>query len=237
MSQQNIKENLLNWNKFDRYSKWMFHMYEKHIGEKILDIGGGIGTAISYYITEDRQILTTELFNDKVEIMNEKFKKYENFQAICLDIVKDDFSCYEKFDTIILVNVLEHIENDTLLLKKLKNLLSDNGKIIICVPALNCLYCYMDKNVGHYRRYNKKELHNKATEAGLNVVENKYMNILGIIPYYLKGKLSKNKKGSFSTKTSQNEAKLYSLATAILEPLEKVIKPNIGLSEFIVLSK
>ena len=72
MSQQNIKENLLNWDKFDRYSKWMFHMYEKHIGKNILDIGGGIGTAISYYITEDKQILTTELFSDKVEIMNER---------------------------------------------------------------------------------------------------------------------------------------------------------------------
>jgi hypothetical protein len=95
----------------------------------------------------------------------------------------------------------------------------------------------MDKNVGHYRRYNKKELYNKAIASRLKVVEDKYMNILGIIPYYLKGKLSKNKKGSFSTKTSQNEAKLYSLATSILEPFERVIKPRIGLSEFIILSK
>lgn len=55
--QQNIKDKLFQWNKFNRYSLWMYHMHENRIGKKILDIGGGIGTAISFYINEERQIL------------------------------------------------------------------------------------------------------------------------------------------------------------------------------------
>lgn len=237
MVQQNIKDNLIQWNKFDRYSLWMYHMYEKYIGKKILDIGGGIGTAISFYITDNKQILSTELFDDNVEIMNKRFKSFKDFKAINSDIVKDDFSSYGKFDTIIMINVLEHIEDDVIVLQKLKQLLTDNGKIIICVPAINSLYCYMDKNVGHYRRYEKKELKQKAQKIGLNVLEDKYMNFFGIFPYYIKGKFGKNKKGSFSTNTSKNEARFYSFATIILEPLEKIIKPHIGLSEFIILTK
>lgn len=237
MVQQNLKNNLMEWNKFSRYSAWMYHMYQKHVGQKILDIGGGIGTAISFYITTDKQVLSTELFDDNVRIMNERFSDFKNFKAIRSDIVKDDFAEYGKFDTIIMINVLEHIEDDVFVLQKLKDLLTDNGKIIICVPALEFLYCNMDKNVGHYRRYKKGELKQKAQKVGLNILEDKYMNFLGIIPYWLKGKLSKNQKGSFSTKTSKNEAKLYSLATVILEPLEKLFKPRIGLSEFIILQK
>lgn len=237
MVQHNITHNLMQWSKFDRYAAWMYHMYEKYVGKKILDIGGGIGTAISFYINNDRTVLSTELFDDNVKIMNEKFKSYKNFKAIKSDIVCDNLNQYGKFDTIIMINVLEHIEDDINILQKLKNLLTEDGKIIICVPAMKFLYCYMDKNVGHYRRYAKKELQKKATEVGLNIVEDKYMNFFGIIPYYIKGKFGKNKKGSFSTNTSTNEAKLYSFCTIFLEPIEKIIKPSVGISEFIVLSK
>ena len=227
----------MQWNKFDRYSAWIYNMYKNHIGNKILDIGGGVGTAISFYINEERNILSTELFDDNIKIMNERFADFKNFKAINANIVHEDLNQYGKFDTIIMINVLEHIKEDTFILQKLRNVLTDSGKIIICVPAIASLYCYMDKNVGHYRRYTKGELQEKAKLAGLNIIEDKYMNLFGIIPYYIKGKLHKNKQGSFSTNTSTKEAKLYSLATNILEPLEKLIKPRIGISEFIILSK
>lgn len=95
----------------------------------------------------------------------------------------------------------------------------------------------MDKNVGHYRRYGKGELRIKAEKAGLRLIENKYMNFMGIIPYYLKGKLKKDTEGSFSTSIEEGESKLYSIATSILEPIERVIKPPVGISEFIILSR
>lgn len=239
MDQKNITENLNSWNKLDRYSRWIYNMYAKYIGKKVLDIGGGVGTAISFYIDKVDSLLATELFEDDVDIMNNRFKKYNNFKAIKADFTKTDLAMYGTFDTIILINVLEHIKNDVESLKIIKELLTDNGNIVICVPALKKLYCYMDKNVGHYRRYQKGELQKKAEEVGLCVVDNKYMNFFGIIPYYLKGKIckNKNKDKSFSTSMSNSESKLYSIASMFLEPLEKIIKPPIGISEFIILKK
>lgn len=237
MIQNNITTNLNSWNKLNRYSEWIFHMYEKHIGKKVLDIGGGIGTAISFYVSRADYVIATELFENEVDIMNEKFRKYPYFKAIKADIMQDDFSDMAPFDTIICINVLEHIKDDEKALSIMKSLLSDNGKIIICVPAVKKLYCYMDKNVGHFRRYAKGELRKKASRAGLRAVENKYMNFFGIIPYGLKGKFGRDTGGSFSTSIDEGESKLYSLASAVLEPLEKIVKPPVGISEFIILTK
>ncbi len=237
MVQNNITENLNSWNKLERYSRWIYHMYAKHIGKNVLDVGGGIGTAISFYIQNVERVISTELFDNQVDIMNKRFSKIPYFKAIKADITKDDFSEYAPFDTIILVNVLEHIEDDIQLLINIKGLLTDNGKIIICVPATNRLYCYMDKNVGHYRRYNKGELRIKAEKAGLDVIENKYMNFMGILPYWIKGKLKRGGSGSFSTNMNEGESKLYSIATLLLEPIERVVNPPVGISEFIIMSK
>ena len=237
MAQNNITENLNAWNKLDRYSKWIYHMYEKYIGKEVLDIGGGVGTAISFYIDKAERVVATELFENQVNIMNKRFENYQYFKAIQADIMKDDFSAYDKFDTIILINGLEHIEDDRKALANMKKLLKDSGTIIICVPAMPGLYCYMDKNVGHYRRYTKGELRVKAKRAELQVIEDKYMNFMGILPYWIKGKLKKDNGGSFSTSIDEGESKLYSIATSILEPIERVIKPPIGISEFIILTK
>ena len=234
MAQNNITENLNAWNKLDRYSKWI---YQKYIGKEVLDIGGGVGTAISFYIDKAERVVATELFENQVNIMNKRFENYQYFKAIQADIMKDDFSAYDKFDTIILINVLEHIEDDRKALANMKKLLKDSGTIIICVPAMPGLYCYMDKNVGHYRRYTKGELRVKAKRAELQVIEDKYMNFMGILPYWIKGKLKKDNGGSFSTSIDEGESKLYSIATSILEPIERVIKPPIGISEFIILTK
>lgn len=239
MAQKNITANLDSWNKWDkggRYSQWIYHTYEKYIGKNVLDVGGGIGTAISFYIERSEKIIATELFDNQIDIMNKRFSKYSYFKAIKLDIMKDELSGIGTFDTIVCINVLEHIEDDVKALENMKKLLTCNGKIIICVPAVRGLYCYMDKNVGHYRRYKKSELCKKAGKVGLKVIEDKYMNFMGIFPYWMKGKFGKNTGGSFSTSIDQNESKLYSIASRILEPLEKIIKPPVGISEIIILS-
>ncbi|MCI8599794.1 MAG: class I SAM-dependent methyltransferase [Lachnospiraceae bacterium] len=240
MAQENITTNLDSWNRWDKegkYSKWIYHMYEKYVGKNILDVGGGIGTAISFYIKNVDRVIATELFDNQIDIMNKRFQKYPYFKALKLDIMKDDLSELAPFDTIVCINVLEHIEDDTKALVNMKRLLTEKGKIVVCVPAIKRLYCYMDKNVGHYRRYEKGELRKKAEKVKLRVLEDKYMNLMGVMPYWMKGKFGKDKGGSFSTSIDQSESKLYYIASLILEPLERFIKVPIGISEIIILSK
>lgn len=75
----------------------------------------------------------------------------------------------EKFDLVMALDVLEHLDEDVLALKKIYDLLADNGGAIITVPQHPFLWSPADEYAHHVRRYTAKELLSKATEAGFKV--------------------------------------------------------------------
>lgn len=85
----------------------------------------------------------------------------------------------KKFDLIYSSNVLEHIENDSETIEELYNSLKSGGHIKVLVPAQMELYSEMDRAVGHYRRYRKKELIDKFEKVGFHVEYCKYFDFLG----------------------------------------------------------
>lgn len=242
MKQNNLLDNLNQWDKISRYSQWMFNSYKKYIGKRVLDIGAGIGNMTKFYVDEADLVITTDIFQDQIDIMKQRFGDKKNFGTMLFDILNsdniNDLKKY-KFDTILLINVLEHLEDDRKAIERLKEIIDDNGHIIILVPTLQNLYCFMDKNVSHHRRYDRGVLIKLAQSYDFKVIENKYFNFWGIFPYYIKGKFSKNKLngGSFSTDLNENNSRIYNFASAILEPVEKIIKPYVGISEIVVLKK
>ncbi len=239
MHQNDISDNLQQWNKISQYSKWMFEVYEDYVGKRVLDVGGGVGTVISYYIENADLVVTTELFDKQIDMMRERFKEYDYFHAYNMDLTTDDLGPLKKytFDTIICINVLEHIEKDLATMQLFKTIVQPGGVIVICVPANSKLYCHLDKNAGHYRRYDKGQLREMARKCDLEVLDNFYFNLMGIIPYYIKGKFGKDKGGTFSSDLKDNNSKIYNLATRLLKPIERVWRPGTGISEFIVLKK
>lgn len=190
MEQNNLSEWLGEWNKIEKYSQWMYSTFEKYIGKRVLDIGAGIGNITAQYIDKKELVVATDIFENQIEIMNQRFQKKPYFKAELLDILEDDISKLkeQKFDTIICINVLEHLKDDKKALLRMKEILSPEGHIILIVPAFSKLYCYMDKNVSHYRRYDKGMIAKLAKQCNLDIVKNKYFNFFGIIPYYVKGK-------------------------------------------------
>lgn len=239
MGQNNLSDNLTHWNYISRYSQWMFNQYKSFIGKRILDIGAGIGNMTQYYIKDKECVVATEIFQNQVDSMCQRFSKIPYFTGMLLNIYdkSTDMTSY-RFDTIVCINVLEHLEDDFAALEKMADFLGkDGGNIIILVPAFQKLYNFMDKNVYHCRRYNRGDLIQLAQRTNLEVVKNTYFNFWGIVPYWLKGKLSKNKSGSFSTSLNENNSKVYNIATVFLEPIEKFFSPCAGISELIILSK
>lgn len=236
--QNNLSENLSKWDRISAYSQWMFSLYEKYIGKRVADIGCGVGTMTAYYIDGKELVVGVDIFQNQIELLEERFREKGNFKGVLLDILSEDTDALKeyKFDTVVCINTLEHLEDDKLAVSKMTDMIC-GGYIIILVPAFSKLYCHLDKNVSHYRRYDRGVLKNIAKECGLQVVENKYFNLLGILPYYLKGRFSKDTGGSFSTELNEGNSKLYNLASKILRPLESRFPPPAGLSELIVLKK
>lgn len=83
------------------------------------------------------------------------------------------------FDFIFMVNVLEHIEDDSEVLRRVGGMLSEGGKIFIFVPAFEHLYSVMDREVGHIRRYTKQGLVKLLENNGFAINTCQYFDFLG----------------------------------------------------------
>jgi SAM-dependent methyltransferase len=89
------------------------------------------------------------------------------------------------FDSILYINVLEHIENDKAELAIMRDKLVPDGHVLIFVPALPALFSDFDKSIGHYRRYRKVQLADTLRENGFSIEKIKYFDCAGILPWYL----------------------------------------------------
>jgi SAM-dependent methyltransferase len=100
-------------------------------------------------------------------------------------LVAGKISKEERFDSIVIVNVLEHIEDDIQELEIAKSVLKPDGKIFIFVPAMPSLYGSMDAISGHFRRYRQSELKAVIRAAGLQTRTIRYFDPIGVLPYWL----------------------------------------------------
>lgn len=90
-----------------------------------------------------------------------------------------------------MIDVIEHIEYDNNLVSKLCKFLNDEGELIIIAPAYNYLYGKRDREIGHYRRYNKKSLELLLESNGFRTTKISYWNMFGVAPYFISEKLFK----------------------------------------------
>lgn len=132
----------------------------KHQNGKILEFGAGTG-------------FLAQIFKEKYGIK----PKCVELDPNLISIVKEkNFECFqflsqtnEKFDAIYTSNVLEHIEQDSSILSEFYEYLLPNGVVGIYVPANPILYSSMDQEIGHIRRYTRKELKTKIKNAGFEI--------------------------------------------------------------------
>jgi len=95
----------------------------------------------------------------------------------------------ERLDTIVCLNVLEHIDDDRASLSALRALLRPGGRVVLLVPALRALYGTLDRALGHVRRYVPDELSGKLRTAGFGVIHVEYFNLAGVPGWWLAGRV------------------------------------------------
>lgn len=155
-----------------------------------------------------------------------KFKSYPNFRAVLFDITNPGIISLrtEKIDTVTCFNVLEHVEDDLLALSNMKRLLTDNGRLILLVPAFQALYGTMDQTDNHYRRYSRRDLSAKLRCLNFVIERQFYMNMLGIIGWFMNGKILRK------TLVSDAHYSLYNKMVPMLSRLEALVTIPFGLS-------
>ena len=177
----------------ERFDDANFHInyclsfINKFIRGNIIEIGAGCGSFTkNYYNSNIKSLILTE--TDKLNIINlqKKFEKNSNIKISDLSIDK----IQKKFDTILYLHVLEHIKEDVNELKSAKNKLTEEGHLVIMVPAHQKIYGNLDKAVGHFRRYEKDFF--KKNLLDLELVSFRYLDSMGYLLYYLNRIFFKN---------------------------------------------
>lgn len=212
-----------------KFNHWMYETVKPWLGTRVAELGVGRGN-LSKHIRQHDQVLLTDYRMDYLEELLEKWRHRENLQIGKLDMsVREDYEQLRDFrpDSVVFLNVLEHIEDDRAVLKALHETVPSGCRIVVLVPFNQKLYSEFDKQLGHFRRYSKGELERKMTEAGFHVETQFFFNKFGVIAWYIANTLGKQKA------LTPLQLRVYNFLTPAFQVLDKVL-PTSGLSTVVV---
>jgi predicted SAM-dependent methyltransferase len=134
--------------------------------------------------------------------------------------------------------VIEHIKNDKLALKNIYKILKPGGTLFLTVPALQKLYGKKDEEVGHYRRYDKKQLTSLLKGAGFQIKMIRYWNLIGVPAVWVSNKIFKTKVSeSFRYKENLKNKIIQRILSFWFENIENNFNFRIGLTLFVIAKK
>ena len=212
------------------YHKWILAEFLPYIGKSVAEVGAGVGSFSTLILETNLSSLKAfEPSQNMYPLLREALSQDKRAEAI------NDFfgraNNGECFDSVLYVNVLEHIEDDASELSIAHQALNPNGHLLIFVPALPWLYGDLDRQVGHFRRYVKKDLVELTQRSGFFVVKARYFDVAGIIPWYIHVVLHKKVIGGGSIS-------LYDrLVVPEMRIMERFMSPPIGKNVLMVAKK
>ncbi len=211
------------------YNNWLFSFIEPHLGETILEVGAGIGN-FTKLLSKKGKVTAIDIDDSYIPKLKKEIGKRASVGFGDIESGRYFFK-NQKFDTIICLNVLEHIKNDKGALRNMYDLLSSGGRLVLLVPAHQVLYSKFDKNLGHYRRYDKEMAVKILREAGFKSVSARYLNWWAAIGWFIFLKLTGYKE------IPEAEVGIFNYLGKLFLWPEKYITFPFGLSVFAIAKK
>ena len=189
-------EILARLNRAPRFTKWMADTIRPYVGDRVLEIGAGIGNLTANLVprTEYHASDINPHYLDRLETLKQT-RPY--LQVHYTDASAAETYPAEQFDTVICMNVVEHIENDVEALSNIRRSLDKNGRAIVLVPNGPRLFGSLDRVLGHYRRYTREQLVRACQDAGFTVEKVLKFNRLGTPGWWLNGRILKKETFGF----------------------------------------
>src|SRR6185503_6714061 len=217
----NILVSLSNVPKFNR---WMGDVIRPHLGTRVLEIGAGIGNLTTRFCPRDAYTVTdvNPLYLDYLE-RTFRARPYVDVRKCDLADAADFEGLQGRFDTVVCLNVLEHVPDEAVALANIRRALQPGGKAVILVPQGPALYGTLDEVLGHVRRYTKDSLRAALEKAGFEIETMFDFNRATTIPWWFNGRVLKRKH------FGRMQLKVVNHTTWLLRPLDSVL-PWIGTS-------
>jgi SAM-dependent methyltransferase len=172
------------------YPRYLFEQIEPVLGQRILEIGVGYGSYTGWLL-ERGDVLAADISPECLTAVKTRYP-VERLQTARIDLNDPTtLAPCAAFapDSIVCINVLEHIEDDTAALAALRGVAAPEGRLGIIVPAHPRLYGRMDREAGHYRRYTRGALQKTLETAGWSVPSCRYVNAIGAVGWWRHNRL------------------------------------------------
>ncbi len=213
------------------YHRWILRQFDGAVGRRIWDAGAGVGIVSSLLSERCDFLLASEFTEANLQTLRSTFKGREHVQVEFCDLTQQEALGFARhdIDTVVTLDVLEHLEDDAQALGVYHSVLQPGGRLCIKVPAHPFLFGTMDAASLHFRRYTKGELRRKLKAAGFEVERLSYMNMAAVLPYLMKGRVLK-KQHNFSNSIDGGKLGFYNKLMPWLERAERILPKPFGLS-------
>lgn len=219
------------------YRSWILDIFRPFLGNRIVEVGAGTGSFSRMLLETDPERLVlvepSGMFDKLVAEIgrNEhgaEISFYNDIFHNCAGIIKGN----GRPDTIVYINVLEHIEDDEKELELILDVIAEGGRLCVFVPAVGFLLSDFDRRIGHFRRYSRQDLIGKCERAGFKIRLARWFDLPGVLPWLIKYRLMR------SVTMEHGAVKLYDRTVVpLLRPLENCINPPIGKNLIVVAEK
>jgi glycosyltransferase involved in cell wall biosynthesis len=153
------------------FNRWMADTIQPYIGKRVLEIGAGMGNLTRLLLAGRKRYVATDIDREHLERLKNRLSLRPNLETCVLNAA--DPHGHEAFcgqmDTVVCLNVLEHIEDSAGALRNIHSMLQSGGRAVILVPEGQSIYNSLDAELGHIQRYSEDQLRQKMAQAGFSV--------------------------------------------------------------------
>ena len=188
-----------------RFNRWMADTIRPFVRRRVLELGAGIGNLTRALVVGRERYAATDINAEHLARLKSRFVHRLNLEAHFCDLTRAaDFEPFRNdMDTVICLNVLEHIENDRAGLANIFSALAPGGRAIVLVPEGQSVFGTIDEALGHFRRYSESELAGKMQQAGFEVERILRFNRVSRPAWFVSGRILKR------TSLEWNQMRLY----------------------------
>ena len=218
--------------RMDRVTAWMAELVLAEAGSRVLEVGSGMGTFTTLLLPRER-VVAVEPNDEHTATLERMAQAHPELRVVSADFTAPECRTLaeERCDSIVCLNVLEHIEDDVAALDNMAHILAPGGRLLLLVPALPSLYGTLDLHLNHHRRYGRSELLAKVEAAGLTIRTARYFNLFGILGWWLNGRVLRRRI------LPTGQLLLYNKLVPAFRAIERWTGPPIGQSLWLVAEK
>ena len=205
---------LENLSKAPSIAEWITSQFTPYLGNVVLEAGCGSGNLTRNLIDRTR-LVALDVDDAHVAVVSERYGHLENVTVLQADLTDSDLAARVgvHFDSVMCVNVLEHLDKPQAAMNNFAGMLEPGGFALILVPAHQWLFSAADEALGHTQRYSKTEVIALVQDSDLELVDVFQFNRLGVAGWMVNKWLQRTDVGSFQARSF-----------AVLLPLAKLLE-------------